>query len=440
MSKARTHLWCLVVFFILKSSVAFAQTCIDSSGCQDLSFGDAGFVSATVNNGVASGWATDVAVQSDGKIVVTAESANVENPEVWDSYVLRFDQNGILDPSFGNGGVVRFRFSAAVHEWINVVAIQSDGKILVAGKGDNITTVVRLKPDGSFDPSFGTAGKTNFTLVSRKWAVPYSIRVQADGRIVLGLNSDNSAFGFVRLTSNGAFDSTFNGTGKLLISGGKGSATAALIDLVIQPDGKYVASGMLPSSSKGSTSQFALVRVNPNGSLDTTFGSGGKVVTNFGGTWSAARNLAVLPDGKIVAGGDWLSSGTVGNQSYVFARYLANGQLDTTFGAGGKSLISSPNFRRMLGIAIQDDGRIVGSGWDRNPNTTDGNFLIVRINPNGDLDPDFGTGGITITDYLGRNDHGNAMAVQADGKFVVAGGLDLGSGSPWKIGLVRYLP
>lgn len=429
---ALTMLWAMSV------SVS-AQTCPGWAGCMDLTFGNAGFVSATVNNGVASGWATDIAVQSDGKIVVTAESANVENPEVWDSYVLRFDQNGVLDPSFGSGGIVRFRFSAANHEWLNAVAIQPDGKILVAGKGDNITTVVRLNSNGSFDPSFGAGGKTNFTLVNRKWAVPYSLLVQNDGRIVLGLNSDNKSFGFVRLTSNGAFDTTFNGTGKLVISGGKGNATAALIDLAIQPDGKYVASGMLPSSNGGS-SQFGLMRVNANGTLDTSFGSGGKVVTNFGGTWSAGRNVAVLPDGKIIVGGDWLQGGTSGNQAYVFVRYLSNGQIDNSFGMSGKAIFNSPNFRRMLGMAVQADGKIVGSGWDRSPSVSDANILIMRIDSNGTLDPTFGNSAVTITDYLGRNDQGNAMAVQADGKFVVAGGLDLGSGSPWKIGLVRYLP
>lgn len=428
-----TMLWAMSVS-------AKAQNCPGFAGCLDLSLGTAGFVSVTANNGVASGWATDVAVQNDGKIVVTAESANVENPEVWDSYVLRFDPSGDLDENFGTGGIVRFRFSQASHEWLNAIAIQPDGRILVSGKGDNITTVVRLNLDGSFDTSFGTGGKTNFTLVNRKWAVPYSMLVQADGRIVVGLNSDNTAFGFVRLTSNGAFDTTFNGTGKLVISGGKGSSTAALIDLAIQPDGKYVASGMLPSSSKGSTSQFALMRINTNGALDNSFGSGGKVITNFGGTWSAARNVVVLADGSIVAGGDWLAGGTAGNQSYIFARYLANGQLDTTFGTGGKSVFNSPNFRRMLGLAVQSDGKIVGSGWDRDPSSSNANILIMRVNSNGVLDADFGNTGMTITDYLGRNDQGNAMAVQADGKFVVAGGIDLGNGSPWKIGLVRYLP
>jgi uncharacterized delta-60 repeat protein len=415
-----------------------AQTC---PGCLDTTFGNGGVVVASVNGGTASGWANAIAIQPDGKIVVAVESSNAENTSAWDFYVLRFDSTGSLDSTFGTGGVVRFAFSAeADHEWPASIAIQGDGKILVAGRADanyNVG-VARLNSDGSFDSAFGAAGKLTFTLVARQSAIPNSIIAQSDGRIAIGLNANNAAFGFVRLNTDGTFDTTFNGTGKLVPSGAKGnSSTVALIDMTIQPDGKYLASGMLPGSKGGG--QFGLMRVNANGTLDTTFGSGGKVVTNLGGTWSAARNVGVLADGKIIASGDWLAGGTTGNQSYVFTRYLANGQLDTSFGTAGKALFASPDFRRMTGMTIQPDGKIVGSGWDRNPNTTNANVFILRINPNGGLDSGFGAGGMTFTDYNGLSDEGNSMAVQSDGKFVVAGVVN-GFGPGTSIGLYRYLP
>lgn len=424
----------LLVLFAAMTSAA--QTCPGSAGCLDDTFGTGGIVAASVNGGTASGWANAVAMQANGKVVVAAESKNIDNTSAWDFYVLRFDSTGLLDPTFGSGGIVRFAFSAAAdHEYPNAVAIQTDGKILVAGRADANTNVgvARLNPDGTFDASFGNGGKLTFTLVARQWAVPWSIIPQADGRIAIGLNSYNTGFGFVRLNPNGSFDNTFNGNGKLVVTG-KGNNTTALIHMVVQPDGKYVASGMLPGS-KGSSGQFAVMRVNANGSLDSTFGSGGKVVTDFGGSWSAARNVAIQPDGSIVAGGDWLANG----QSYVFVRYLPSGALDPSFGNGGKVLFGSPNFRRMTGMAIQLDGKIVGSGWDRDPNTTNANVAILRINQDGTLDTGFGAGGTTLTDYAGDDDEGLGMAMQTDGKFVVAGPIN-GYGPATEIGLYRYLP
>jgi uncharacterized delta-60 repeat protein len=422
---------------------AAAQVCPGSAGCLDTTFGNSGFVSASVNSGVAAGWGNAVAIQSDGKIVVAAESANVENTSAYDCYVLRFDANGVLDPAFGNGGIVRLAFTPdADHEWLQALALQPDGKILLGAKANStLVGIARLSADGSLDPGFGSSGKVTFNLVSRDYAIPNTIIVQNDGRLAIGLNAHNSGFGFVRLLPDGRFDTTFNGTGKLVVSPAKGnSSTSALIYMAVQPDGKYVASGMLPGGGKGGSGQFGLIRVNANGTLDTTFGSGGKVVTDLGGTWSAARRVAIQADGKIVAGGDWLANSTSVLTSFVFARYLPNGQLDSTFGSGGKTLIgTATSYRRMLGLAIQTDGKIVGSGWDRLSTSSDGNVAILRVNADGTVDAGFGNGGMTLTDYNGMSDTGNDMATQADGRFVVAGAIR-GFNAQTSVGLYRYLP
>lgn len=420
-----------------------AQTCPGSSGCLDLTFGTAGFAWTTVNNQTASGWAVDVAVQADGKIVVAADSANVENTSAGDFYVLRFNSDGSLDNTFGFEGVTRFSFTAAAdNETPWALAIQADGKILVAGTfPDGNAGLARLNPSGTLDSTFGSGGKVTFQFAKRQSAVPRKIALHPDGRITIAGSSNGTSFSFARFFSNGGIDTSLNGTGKFSVSIATKGNTGGLVDVVLQPDGKYVASGM-NGATKGQSATWTLMRVNPNGGLDTTFGSGGIATTQFGGTWSVARNLAILPDGKILAGGDWLQSGTLGNQAYIFIRYKSNGQIDTTFGTSGKAVFNfdAPNFRRMEGMFVQADGKAVGSGWDRDPNISNANILIMRIDMNGNLDPTFGNGGVTLTDYLGRTDQGNAMAVQGDGKYVVAGGLNLGSNSPWLIGIVRYLP
>lgn len=422
---------------------AYAQTCPGSAGCLDLTFGNSGFASVSVNNGVASGWAVDVDIQADGKIVVAVDSANVEDPNTGDWYVLRFNTDGTLDSSFGNGGVSRFAFSSTYDTAsVRALRIQPDGKILVAGSpGGGVAGLARLDANGALDASFGSGGKVSFQFANRETAFASAISVHSDGRIMVGGTSANSKFGFARFNTNGTKDTTFNSGGTLAVAVGSKNNGGGLEDVIIQSDGKYVASG-LNGSSKGKPQTWTLMRVNSNGALDSSFGSGGMAVTQFGGTWSVARNLAILPDDKILAGGDWLQGGTTGNQAYVFVRYHPNGQIDTTFGTSGKAIFNfgSSHFRRMEGMAVQADGKIVGSGWDRNPSVSDANILIMRIDSNGALDPSFGNAGVTLTDYLGRNDEGIAMAMQADGKYVVAGGLNLGSGSPWWIGVVRYLP
>ena len=172
--------------------------------------------------------------------------------------------------------------------------------------------------------------------------------------------------------------------------------------------------------------------------MDTGFGSNGTATTVFSGTtWSNARHVFVLPDGKILAGGDLLISPY---SSWVFIRYLSNGQLDTSFGSGGKLVMPSGGSSRVEGMAIQADGKFVGSGWWRDVNVGGMDVMMMRLNPDGTVDSGFGTGGFTFTDYNGMDDAGYSMAVQSDGKFVLAGIINGYSATTSSIGLYRYLP
>lgn len=434
--KTVNSLFLCVLFVVTLGLYAAAQ-----SGSLDSTFGNGGFVVTSVNFNTQAGWASDVAVQPDDKIVVLAESYNYGSTTARDFYVLRYNSDGSLDTTFGSGGVTRFAFTTtADNESPTSVALQPDGKILVGGYIHqlSIAAVARLNTDGSLDNSFGSGGKLTFQFVNRDASAVQAMAVQSDGKIILGGNSTGKKYGFARLNANGSFDTSFNGTGKLAVthtlkSGGDGG----MVDLTIQPDGKYLASGYNGGASKTPRS-WTLMRVNTNGSMDTGFGSSGTATTVFSGTtWSNARHVFVLPDGKILAGGDLLISPY---SSWVFIRYLSNGQLDTSFGSGGKLVMPSGGSSRVEGMAIQADGKFVGSGWWRDVNVGGMDVMMMRLNPDGTVDSGFGTGGFTFTDYNGMDDAGYSMAVQSDGKFVLAGIINGYSATTSSIGLYRYLP
>ena len=191
-------------------------------------------------------------------------------------------------------------------------------------------------------------------------------------------------------TPGGTLDRTF-GIGGIVTTDFRGSSEGAS-SVAVQADGKLVAAGA--SDVNGNGSDFALVRYNSNGGLDTSFGAGGFVTADFGSPWEAATALALQSDGKIVVAGFTV----VSFADFALARYNTNGTLDTTFGAGGKVItdfgaVSSQAFA----VAVQPDGKIVAAGYAN----IDGNedFALVRYNSNGALDTSFGTGGRVTTDF-----------------------------------------
>src|SRR5262245_54163007 len=152
----------------------------------------------------------------------------------------------------------------------------------------------------------------------------------------------------------GALDTTFGTGGKVRTSVGPGDSEA--LALVRQPDGKLVAAGF---ASNGSTDDFALARYNANGTLDTSFGSGGKVLTAIGSSHDGISALVRQPDGKLVAAG-W--SATAVGQVFALARYNPNGSLDTSFGSGGKVTTAiGSSFDLVFALALQPDGKLVAA-------------------------------------------------------------------------------
>lgn len=381
-------------------------------GNPDTSFSGDGKVTTAVGTGTDSAQA--VAVQPDGKVVVAgyAQIGGVE-----DFAIVRYLADGTLDSAFGTGGVVTTAVGT-FRDYGRCVALQSDGKILVAGEVSNGGAydfgVVRYLANGALDPAFGTGGIATISLVSGN-DYPKGVFVRGDGKIVVA-GAANTDFGVARLNSNGSPDTSFGTAGKVVTDFGTSSfdyAEAALM----QSDGKIIIAGRVSTATRGY--DFGLIRYQESGALDTTFGTGGKVSTPVGGGTmeDICYDLAQQSDGKIIAVGDSVSSGS----EIVVVRYMPSGSVDTTFATGGigsYAISNSANHGRA--VAVQSDGAIVVAGYANSQGDTDF-FGCIRLLSNGTADPSFGSSGLFGTTFGAGPDRAFGIALQSNGGIVLAG-------------------
>ncbi|MCZ7527627.1 MAG: hypothetical protein M5U14_15365 [Acidimicrobiia bacterium] len=403
-----------------------------ADGDLDVTFGTGGKVTTSVG---ADALAFGVAVQPDGRIVVVGE-AEIGGDRQF--VVVRYEADGSLDAGFGSAGVTVVDVGTASDDVPIAVALAPDGKIVVAGVTDAGGTMdlalVRLRTDGSVDPTFGTAGRV-ITDVAGGADTGWGVAVQPDGRIVVVGSAFVADFDFavVRYLPDGTLDTTFGGDGRVTTDFG---AAEMAKDVALQPDGGIVVAGWTGSASP--SVDFALARYDgSSGALDPTFDGDGKVVTDVAGSaHDEIVAVALQPDGKIVAAG----YAEVGTARFAAARYVADGSLDTTFNASGSlpgTVVTDPGGDSIAyGVAVERSGAIVLAGRAV-PSAGSRVFALVRYEPDGDLDPTFGTGGIVQTDLAaGDADGAAAVALQADGRIVAAGDSDT---SPQDFGVARYL-
>ena len=353
----------------------------NADGSLDTSFGG-GTGKVTTVIGASDDIGKGVCLLADGRILVAGTTYTGTS---WDMVLVQYNADGSLDSSFGGGdGIVTS--GTAFNDEGNGVAVQSDGKLLVAGTYGVDFGLARFNSNGSLDTSFGTSGfvATDFAAGTDG---AYSIALQADGRIVLGgfaFSGTSFDFALARYHSNGTLDTTFNGTGKVLTDLGATSSDTGY-QIALQPDGRILLAGW---SDAGGTNDFALVRYNSDGSLDTTFNSTGKVTTGIGTGADLGISVAVQSDGKILVAGH---SSTAGN-NFAVVRYNANGSLDTSFGAGtGKvdTNFGGSSDDRGASVLVQTDGKIVVAGTSTIGGDYD--FAVVRYNSDGTLDSRFNT-------------------------------------------------
>lgn len=348
---------------------------------------------------------------------------------------LSYRRTESLDLTFGIDGIVLTNTGAS-NDYGTSVVLQNDGKIVVAGvssnRGHDDFSLIRLNSNGSFDKTFGVEGKV-ITTFSENDDNGHSLALQRDGKIIVaGWSYNNidstSDFAIVRYNSNGSIDKSFGVEGKVVTP--IGTADDKGYSVAIQNDGKIVVAGYCSSRNVNSC-DFAIVRYNSNGILDNTFGVEGKAITPIRTADDYGRSLVIQNDEKIVVGG-------LSYNGYYFdfalVRYNTNGSIDKNFGIDGKVItsIGIHDFKAEVSIAIQNDGKILMAG------ESDDSIVLIRYNINGSLDKDFGLNGKVFTKIGSVNNVGKSVAIQKDGKIVVAGfsedDLDAGYG----FALIRY--
>lgn len=318
-------------------------------GTPDSSFATGGKMTFFLNGGPTH--CNSIAIQSDGKIIMAGTRGFLTGPpDQWiaNLKVARLTTNGAVEASFEIPLMLNVGFV------INDVAVQSDGKILVAGILGSVGYVIRLTSGGALDTTFEGDGIANYSA-----AAVNAISVQSDGK-VLAAGQSGSDWAVWRFNSNGTPDTSFDGDG--IYTGPAGTSGVSTVrEMVIRPNGKILTVGDATVGVAGT----ALVQLNTNGTLDTSFSGDGKVFTAIAQT-VRGLDVEIQPDGRAVAfsGSATSTNGSNGGTTFGLSRYLSNGNLDTSFSADGiqsLSVVANPS-----SIALQPNGNIVASGSSMN--------------------------------------------------------------------------
>ncbi len=418
------------VFLLILSQENFSQ-----DGQLDATFGQGGIVTTDIDPlfGSTDDEITKILLQTDGKIIAAGNSYN-PNTNNFDFALVRYKKNGVIDSTFGTHGRV-ITAIGVVDDWANSAALQSDGKIVLAGYkyngSDNDFIVVRYDSSGVLDNSFGTNGIV-ITQVGSFDDEANSVAIQTDEKIVVGgttsPDGSRSDFALVRYNINGDLDITF-GTNGISTTHAQGDNCEAFA-IAIQNDGKIVEGGYVyhepdPIHNITSIIEFALARFDINGNLDNSFGISGVVntIVFLDSVRSVVKSLAIQSDGKIIAAG--IVSNLSNDDDFAVVRYNTDGDVDNTFGGGGIVITTvGPDEDELYTTVIQTDGKILAAGYTEDAGET--HLAIVRYDSTGALDDTFGSNGLVTSgtiSFMSQNYDVEiaSLALQSDGKILAGG-------------------
>jgi uncharacterized delta-60 repeat protein len=405
----------------------------ESINALDPTFGSGGRATASLTGG-----ATAMALRSDGKIIIGGEAK-----------LLRFNSDGTPDLSFGTSGIADFTFpdvQAAITQLPQGIAVQSDGSIIVVGFAEsglnvhNRFVVARYTSAGVLDPSFDADGR-RFIDFGDIGARGRGVAIDASGKIVVAGEAtfesgvfDSTDFAVARLTDTGVLDSAF-GTNGVAHTRFDGAAFAVVHGVALQRDltGRIILAGAVARDG-GSDPDVALASFKSNGTPDSTFidqgNPTGRVRTNLGflNTETRGNALTIAPSGQIIVAGD-VRSGA--NFQYLLARFTAGGS------AGAP--VTTPFTQQgdvAQAVALLGNGDVIVAGRTAIFGSSD--FGVALYTPTGGLETNFGTDGTLAVDFARGIDGATAIAVQPDGKVVVAGFANTGSGV--SLGMIRIVP
>jgi uncharacterized delta-60 repeat protein len=350
---------------------------------------------------------------------------------------------GSLDSSFNIVGFYQHDFG--FNDNPNDVKIQSDQKVVCTGVAlsnnyTGVLKVVRLKTDGTPDSTFGTNGIFSFLITYETYG--YESYIRNDGKIIVaGLASE--IFGYydmllLRLNPNGTLDSTFGVNGSKTVSFSPRDDFAHAVD--VQSDGKIVVSGTTMDTVNYYNNP-CMVRFNENGSLDSSFGTNGIFIYPGIAEDNELTSIAVQSDGKIVAAGHF-SNPLIGFNDFdvLLIRLDSTGALDSSFGNNGlvKTSING-GVDDCFGMEIDSSGNIFATGFTTLPVTLTFDMILLKYDSTGTLDGNFGTGGV-VTFNNSDEEVGYDLEIQPDHKIVIGGTSGLSFSGPRPAALWRYLP
>ena len=432
----------IAVLTVLAGCVLVA-TAAAASGKLDPGFGNGGVVVTSTAPGTGGDFQNGLAVQPDGRIVVggSSDMGAAAGGQQW--RVSRYTRQGELDGSFGTGGTVTTSMSSAgdfdEHVWS--LTLDGDGKVVAAGDavtaaGGFDVAVARYDPDGSLDTSFGTGGKLTTAIgPGARRDRAHRVAALSDGKILvagfadMGPGAGRRNLMLARYNHDGSLDASF-GLGGIVITAAAPGDNFDIVTtdgLAIDAQGRIVVAGWADLGAGAGGADALVARYHADGSLDSSFGSGGIVTTPLadGDNFDAFVSVKVDEAGKIVAGGD-ADSG-----SFIFdiglARFNADGTPDGTFGSGGKVITARAGDEDLEMLAIQPSGKILAGGSTAPTEIlVDSDFMVARYNPNGSLDSSFGGGGIVTTNTAAGtgSDEIYGIALQSEPKLVVSGECD----------------
>lgn len=427
-----SRLTIIVSLFAFTIVLAFA-------GDLDLSFDRDGLVNTNISAPVQFENIDDIAIQANGKII----AAGVLNYDTYSKIALaRYHADGSLDKTFSGDGklITNFREDSVLTAG---VAVQPNGKIVLSGsvcKRDGFMVLscdlmlARYMPNGTLDTTFSGNGWLRLDEEGDNGSHG-GLAVLGNGKIVVAgyVPTNGTDMVVYRFLPNGNLDTTFDGDGRVIINFTAGDVPK---DLAILDNGKIMILGQTNTGNFTNNFDFALARLNANGSLDSTFGAGGKQIANFGDQ-DIPSGMSIQPNGKIVVVGHRSNESNI--EHIIVARYKTNGILDSTFNGTGKMIfqILPPYSSGYLApdVIVQSDGGIIIAG-----NSFNGVAFVdvlMRLRPSGGFDTFFSGDGKVIVDIPV-----STLALDADGKYVLGGAMSISTISGFRndFALARILP
>lgn len=416
----------IVVLFALLlcfSSAVYADVGLDPN------FGDGGLVTNNSVTGINCAWS--IGIDSQERIIVAGDvNDNLS--------VVRFDTSGSPDSSFSGDGIVQTSITG-VNVDVRSCVIDSDDRIYLAGSFQDGSSVdfalVRYLENGDLDPDFGNSGIVSTDILSSDIGESCAID-RSTGRVIVAGQTSDLTYGYFAVAcyeASGDLDTEFGTDGIVTTHFGKKQDHA--YSCAIDSKGRIVVAGIATNESFGS--DFGVARFLASGDLDESFDNDGLVITDLTGTADRSQSCVVDSNDRV------LVAGRVANpdQDFALARYLQNGDLDTSFGNGGVVITDfAGEWDDAYSVVIDHEGRILVAGYANLPEEgINCDFALARYLQDGSPDPSFGNQGKITTDLLNNSvDFGRACAIDSSGRIMLAGNVGPGDHT-YNLALARYI-